>query len=110
MAKRSQEQLLLDVLESCIKIKTYTTGLNYAAFASDDKTIDAVIRNLQIIGEAVNRMSDEEKEQHPQIDWFAIRGLRNRVVHDYMGISLPLIWEIISVDIPDLQSKIEKIV
>jgi uncharacterized protein with HEPN domain len=58
------------------------------------KTIDAVIRNFEIIGEAANRLPEIFKDQHPDIDWHRIRGFRNRIVHDYMGIDYEIVWEI----------------
>ena len=70
----------------------YTVGLSYEQFLGDEKTIDAVIRNFEIIGEAANRLPEEIRDQHPNIDWHRIRGFRNRIVHDYMGIDYKIVW------------------
>jgi uncharacterized protein with HEPN domain len=67
--------------------------MSFEDFTSDSKTIDAVIRNFEIIGEACNRLPDEIKETNPEINWFKIRGLRNRVVHNYFGIDFKIIWD-----------------
>jgi uncharacterized protein with HEPN domain len=88
MSKRSLQLLLEDIIASANKILTYTAGLSFEQFLSDDKTIDAVIRNFEIIGEAANRLPDEIRDQYANIDWHRIRGFRNRIVHDYMGIDL----------------------
>jgi uncharacterized protein with HEPN domain len=79
-------------MQSANKILAYTHGLSYEQFVGDDKTIDAVIRNFEIIGEAANRLPEKVREQHPEIDWHRIRGFRNRIVHDYMGIDYNIVW------------------
>ena len=92
MSKRSPKLLLEDIIVSANKILTYTDGLSFEQFLSDDKTIDAVIRNFEIIGEAANRLPEEIRDQYPNIDWHRIRGFRNRIVHDYMGIDYKIVW------------------
>ncbi|MDR3339409.1 MAG: DUF86 domain-containing protein [Candidatus Symbiothrix sp.] len=94
MSKRTSELLIEDILESCNKIINYTKGISYDDFVLDQKTVDAVIRNFEIIGEAANRLPDEYKDAHPEIDWFRIRGFRNRIVHDYFGIDYSIVWQI----------------
>lgn len=69
-------------------------GLSFEDFLADRKTIDAVIRNFEIIGEAANRLSDKFKDDNPAVDWYKIRGFRNRLVHDYSGVDYQLVWEI----------------
>ena len=68
--------------------------MNYDDFVKDSKTIYAVNRNFEIIGEAANRLPESFKENHTEIDWHRIRGFRNRIVHDYMGIDYGIVWEI----------------
>jgi uncharacterized protein with HEPN domain len=85
MSKRVPQLLVNDILDSCSKILQYTDGVSFEEFLKDSKTIDAVTRNFEIIGEAANRLPEEFKENHPSIDWHRIRGFRNRIVHDYMG-------------------------
>lgn len=94
MSKRQPQLLINDILESAHKILSYTEGLTYDAFLSDSKTIDAVIRNFEIIGEAANRLPEDFKDSNTNIDWHKIRGFRNRIVHDYMGVDYGIIWEI----------------
>jgi uncharacterized protein with HEPN domain len=71
----------------------------------DDKTVDAVVRNLEIIGEASRQLPDAFKESHSSIPWHKIVGLRNRIVHDYFGADLELIWQIISIEIRKIRAK-----
>jgi uncharacterized protein with HEPN domain len=109
MSKRSDDLLLNDILESITKIKLYTSNLNFDSFINDSKTVDAVIRNFEIIGEASNRLSEVFKENNVEIDWFRIIGFRNRIVHDYMGIDFEIVWLIIQNDLGSLLLNIEKI-
>ena len=94
MSNRNPQLLIEDILDSSNKILLYSAGMTYEEFTADSKTVDAVIRNFEIIGEAANRLPDDFKELHPNIDWHKIRGFRNRIVHDYMGIDYTIVWEI----------------
>lgn len=109
MSKRNPELLIKDILDSCNKILDYTSSMNFDVFLKDAKTIDAVIRNFEIIAEAANRLPDEFKEQHPSIDWHKIRGFRNRIVLDYMGIDLGIVWDIRNNYLPSLIESLKKI-
>jgi len=102
MSKRSPGLLIQDIIESAQKILDYTNGLTYEEFKSDSMRVDAVIRNFEIIGEAANRLPDEIKEQISEIDWHKIRGFRNRVAHDYMGINYFIVWQIREEFLPQL--------
>ncbi|MGB0879028.1 MAG: DUF86 domain-containing protein [Polaribacter sp.] len=95
MSKRNVKLLLEDMLQSARKIQSYTKDLDFDSFISDDKTIDAVIRNFEIIGEAVNRIDPDFRDNNPEIEWKRIRGFRNRIVHEYFGIDYEIVWEII---------------
>ncbi|WP_205748114.1 HepT-like ribonuclease domain-containing protein [Dyadobacter luticola] len=86
MSKREPHLLVGDIIESGLKILSYTESLSFEDFIQYGKTVDAVIRNFEIIGEAANRLPDEFKDLHPDIDWHRIRGFRNRIVHDYFGM------------------------
>ena len=79
-----------------------TRGIDFSAFCADTRTVDAVVRNLQIIGEAAKGIPDDQKLLRPEIDWRAIKGLRNRIVHEYFGLSLSVIWAIVQSDLPKL--------
>ena len=109
MSKRDPALLINDILESCNKILQYTSSMSFEEFLKDSKTIDAVIRNFEIIGEATNRLPDEFKEENPSIDWHKIRGFRNRIVHDYMGIDFGIVWDIRSSYLATLIESLKKI-
>jgi uncharacterized protein with HEPN domain len=78
-------------------------------FIADNKTVDAVVRNLEIIGEAGRQIPSAFKEKHTNVLWNQIAGLRNRIVHDYFGLDLEMIWHILSSDLPELKIKIKEI-
>ena len=109
MSKRDAKLLLSDILDAIEKIKKYTYGTSYQIYINDSKTIDAVIRNFEIIGEAANRLPIEFKAQHHLIDWFRIIGFRNRIFHDYMGIDHKIVWTIIEKDINNLYADLDTI-
>ncbi len=107
MSKRSPELLVNDILESANKILHYCSGLTYKQFISDEKTIDAVIRNFEIIGEAANRLPLNFKETHPSIDWQRVRGFRNRIVHEYFGTDPKIVWLIKEEFLPELIAQLK---
>jgi uncharacterized protein with HEPN domain len=102
MSKRSPQLLLEDILEAAGKINTYLQGYSFESFSEDSKTIDAVIRNFEIIGEAANRLPSDFKDSNDHIEWFRIVGFRNRIVHDYMGVDLSIVWNIVHDYLPKL--------
>jgi uncharacterized protein with HEPN domain len=110
MSKREPNLLVEDIIDSGKKILQYTSNLSFEDFTKDGKTIDAVIRNFEIIGEAANRLPDDFKENHPEIDWHRIRGFRNRIVHDYFGIDFTIVWKIKNSFLPTLISKLETLI
>ncbi|MEO1713455.1 MAG: HepT-like ribonuclease domain-containing protein, partial [Bacteroidota bacterium] len=78
--------------------------------SKDEKTIDAVVRNFEIIGEAANKVDQEIKEVYTQVEWRRIIGLRNRIIHEYFGIDLNIIWVIIEGNLEDFKSQIQGII
>ena len=84
--------------------------MTFEEFSRDEKTIDAVVRNFEIIGEAANRVEEEIKEQFPTVEWRRIIGLRNRIVHEYFGIDLHIIWMIIVENLEVFETEIAQII
>ena len=81
--------------------------MDRVGFLADEKTVDAVVRNLEIIGEASRQLPEEFKSQYPDIPWNKMAGLRNRIVHDYVGIDQEIVWHIIQNELVALRSDIE---
>ena len=109
MSKRLDIDLLEDILICMGKIQRYVAGVTYEQFKNDSKTQDAIIRNIEIIGEAVKRLSVTIRTKYPNIPWKEIAGTRDRLIHDYFGVNIDIIWEIATMDIPKLKLEIEKI-
>jgi len=109
MSKRPTDLLLNDIRESIDRIGEYTKGMSLEDFTKDQKSIDAVARNLEIMGEAANRLPDEFKEIHTEIEWFKIVGLRHRIVHEYFGVDLEIIWRILQKDLPELRRSLSQL-
>jgi uncharacterized protein with HEPN domain len=84
-----------DLLESIARISRYTEGMNEATFATDSRTQDAVIRNLEVIGEAARSLPEELRAAAPEIEWRKIVALRNVLAHAYFGLSLPILWDVV---------------
>jgi len=108
MSKREIKNLLEDILDATKKILTYTAGMSFDDFTGDEKTIDAVVRNFEIIGEAANRVPEDFKSTHPEIEWRRIRGFRNRIIHEYFGIDYRLVWNIKEENLQELIDFIEQ--
>lgn len=93
---RDSKLYLDDMVSAVIAIQSYTAGYNYQEFVDDRKTVDAVLHNLTIIGEAAAKLSSELKNNMAEIEWRKIIGLRNIVVHEYFGVDEQIVWDIIT--------------
>ncbi len=107
MPRRNAELLLEDIRSAIGRIERYQSGLTREQFLTDEKTSDAIARNLEIIGEAVRWLPDEFKRAHQAIPWAQIAGLRNRIVHDYFGLDLEIIWQVLQTSVPELRKQLD---
>lgn len=101
MPKRDDDLLISDMIDSCRKIIDYTHGMNYDLFINDTKTVDAVIRNFEILGEACKSVSVDIQLGNPLIEWRKISDFRNILIHDYFGINHETMWKIIHDELSD---------
>ncbi len=106
---RDYRVFLDDILEATRKILEYTAGFSEEQFRVDRKTVEAVVWNLQIIGEAAKNVSKEMRSRHPDIPWRDMAGLRDIIVHQYFGIKLDVIWKVIQKDLPQVEPGIRGI-
>jgi uncharacterized protein with HEPN domain len=100
---------LQDILEAIGKIRRFTAGLSPESFSADAKTMDAVIRNLEIVGEAARNVPDDIRSKHPQIEWRRVVALRNILIHRYFGVDTEVIWDIIQNKLPVLENQTKSI-
>lgn len=109
MSKRSAYILLTNMLDAIQAIQQYRTDLDFDKFMANRMARDAVVRNIQVLGEAANRVPADYRDQHPTIEWSRIIRSRHVLVHDYFGLDYTIFWRIIAVHLPPLQQAIEQI-
>ena len=109
MSKKTDKVFLLDIQEAIRRIEIYIKGLNYQDFLQKIETQDAVLRNLEIIGEAVKNISLDLKKKYKNIQWKEIAGMRDKIIHFYFGVNLDIVWQTIKDKLPELKEKIENI-
>lgn len=110
MADRQESALLHDILEAAGRIQTYVTGLSYPEFLTDLKTQDAVVRNLEIIGEAAKRLSPAVRNRASSVPWQDIGGMRDRLIHQYFGTNWEIVWDVIQTKLPELKREIAALI
>lgn len=98
------------ILESIKLIEKYTKNLSEGDFIKSVQIQDSVIRRLEIIGEAIGKFPKEIKKRHPDIQWDEIYGMRNFLIHEYFGVSIHLVWNTVTKDIPKLKKQMKKII
>lgn len=110
MSEKNCKFFLQDIKNSLEKIFNYTKNINFDEFLADEKTRDAVERNLEIIGEAVKNISIEIRQTHPNIPFRQVAGMRDKLIHDYFGIDYEIIWKTITDKLPEFYSDIIKLI
>ena len=106
---RDSRVWLEDISEAIQKIHSYTKGMSSESFAQDVKTLDAVVRNLEVIGEAVKKIPEKVRSKHSEVDWKKIAGLRDILIHEYFGIDAEIIWDIVQNKLPTLEKRVRQI-
>lgn len=104
---RDYKVFLEDILRAIAKVRRYTAGMSFEAFSADEKTADAVVRNLEVIGEATKKIPGEARAAHPAVDWRKVTGLRDVLAHEYFGVDLAIVWDIARNKLAELEREVE---
>jgi uncharacterized protein with HEPN domain len=109
MKKRDYQDYLRDILDSINDIENFIRGINFEGFKRDKKTIYAVVRSIEVIGEATKKIPKASKDKYPVIPWKKMAEMRDKLIHEYFGIDVEILWKTIKEDIPPLKHLIQNI-
>lgn len=109
MSERKASALIKDILNCIKRISTYTNSLSFETFSANYIVLEACLYNLQVIGEAVSKIPDNIKKTEPQIPWALIKGMRNRLIHEYFGTDIEIVWKVINEELPEMIKALEEI-
>jgi len=110
MKKREYRDYLHDIFESINDVASFIEGMSYKDFLLDKKTINAVVRSIEIIGEAANHIPKSVKDNSPDIPWKEIVGMRNKIAHEYFGINNKIVWDTAKRYLPKLRTQMKKLI
>ena len=103
MSKRREiADYLNDIRNAIIDVEAFTLGMDYESFTADKKTVNAVIRSLEVLGEATKHIPASFRRKHPEIPWTKMAGMRDVLIHDYMGVDLRTVWNVVRKRLPEL--------
>jgi uncharacterized protein with HEPN domain len=109
MSERKPSGIIQDILNCIDHIQLYTAHFSFDDFAKNFMAVEASLYNIQIIGEAVSHLPEDVKEKESHVPWVLIKGMRNRLIHEYFGTDLPLVWDTIKNDLPSFKTELERI-
>jgi len=109
MPPRNWTLRVVDILDAIAAIQQFTAGMDFATFTSDRKTLDAVLRNFTIIGEAARHVPDDVIVAYPEIPWQDMRDMRNILMHEYFGVNLRIVWNTVQIYLPPLAPQLQRI-
>jgi uncharacterized protein with HEPN domain len=98
-----------DILEAIERIDEYLEGLTFSKFAKDKRTVDAVVRNFAVIGEAAKHVPASVKRKHPEVAWKRMAGMRDKVIHEYFGVDVKILWDTSKIDLPASKPLLEQL-
>jgi len=109
MRKRELGDYIQDIAEAIEEVADFTSGMRYEDFAKDKKTINAVVRSLEVIGEAKKKIPDTLRSKYPEIPWKRMAGMRDKLIHEYFGIDLEIVWEAVNNELPPVKPLVQAV-
>jgi len=109
MTKRELGDYIQDILEAIGEVEDFTAGIQFDDFVEDKKTVNAVVRSLEVIGEAAKKIPDNLRDKYPEIPWKRMTGMRDKLIHEYFGIDLEIVWEVVNNELPPIKPLIQKV-
>lgn len=107
--KRDYKDYINDIYNSINEVKEFTKELNFETFLTDKKTSNAVIRSLEVLGESAKKIPNNMRSKYPDIPWKKMTGMRDKLIHEYFGVDLGIVWKVIKEELPPLKPKIKDI-
>lgn len=108
--KRDYNFYIKDILQSILQIESFVEGLQYEEFQKDDKTASAVIRKLEIIGEAAKQVPTRIRQKHPELPWTEMARMRDKLIHGYFGVDHEIVWKVVKERLPEVKANLQKII
>lgn len=108
--KRDYNFYIKDILQSILQIESFVEGLRYEEFLKDDKTASAVIRKLEIIGEAAKQVPTRVRQKHPELPWTEMARMRDKLIHGYFGVDHEIVWKVVRERLPEVKTNVKKII
>lgn len=109
MRSRDYRDYVKDIIDSIDEMKNFINGMNFEAFAKDKKTINAVVRSIEVIGEAAKKIPKTLRDKHPDVPWKKMAGMRDKLIHEYFGIDIEILWKVAKDELPPLKSLIQDV-
>ena len=106
---RDYRDYLQDIRDAITETEEFTSGMSFETFTRDRKTINAVVRSLEVLGEAAKRIPDNLRAQSPDVPWKLMAGMRDKLIHEYFGVDLSMVWMVIKDELPPLLPAIERL-